>query len=411
MKTRITLLLILIFSMQLAVSGQTTWASVSQPGVNFMAAGNNTGYAFYNESIGSHGMKYYLNKSSDSFRNFETIKTKSGDFGCYSLDEICFSSCDSGYLAEVCQGISNIYKTTDGGTTWEETGFGGTYGLSMHVYSSEMLYYSFFPGGNNYSYLMANETNIYTTKKYIFSKDNYQYPNCNTKIHFINDSTGFIICNDTLNNAVLLKSVNYGYDWNEILTVNNTTFTDMVFNTSDHCIITAANGSIYKTNDSWSSWSEININDTSGLNSVCFANDTGYIAGNNGLVYASYDNGGTWIQLDFVNTNNLIYVYAQEDEKIYVLDDAGALYSNIDDTGIDQNNKLRVTIYPNPAKDWINIRVDGNFTIKSIELYSLEGQKILQTKACKLNTSYLKKGVYLLKIDTNKGIIIEKIIR
>ena len=60
-----------------------------------------------------------------------------------------------------------------------------------------------------------------------------------------------------------------------------------------------------------------------------------------------------------------------------------------------------ISIYPNPAKDFVNIQSD--IKIKSAEIYNMAGQKVLESKATKINTSNLKPGVYMVKITDVKN--------
>lgn len=64
-------------------------------------------------------------------------------------------------------------------------------------------------------------------------------------------------------------------------------------------------------------------------------------------------------------------------------------------------------IYPNPAKDFINIQTDEE--IISITIYSKTGQivKNIKTNSKKLDISNIPSGIYTLKIETNNGILTE----
>jgi hypothetical protein len=118
---------------------------------------------------------------------------------CYSIGgEMFFIDANIGFIAEICQSYASIYKTVNGGQTWTDTGFNGMVGLAMYFLDENNGYYAFHPGGNNKSYFRKNSSNMFETYKYIFSNLSSK-----TKIKFINDSTGFIICRDTLNNAVI----------------------------------------------------------------------------------------------------------------------------------------------------------------------------------------------------------------
>jgi hypothetical protein len=66
------------------------------------------------------------------------------------------------------------------------------------------------------------------------------------------------------------------------------------------------------------------------------------------------------------------------------------------------------SIYPNPAKE--SIYVNGP-DIQSIDVFTLEGKRIFSSNQQKLNINALKKGTYLLNINTGKGIVSKKLIR
>lgn len=80
-----------------------------------------------------------------------------------------------------------------------------------------------------------------------------------------------------------------------------------------------------------------------------------------------------------------------------------------------KSNKIRV--YPVPAKDKISVEVLGNYySIQSIELFNLLGEKVLEksskslTNKYNLNVESLRKGIYLLKINENHSFSLHKII-
>jgi hypothetical protein len=72
-------------------------------------------------------------------------------------------------------------------------------------------------------------------------------------------------------------------------------------------------------------------------------------------------------------------------------------------------NNLKATIYPNPTSDNFTIEMDSN--IKSVEIYSLQGQKVLTSKLKDVDVSNLSKGIYLVQIeDENNNISTQKLI-
>lgn len=75
------------------------------------------------------------------------------------------------------------------------------------------------------------------------------------------------------------------------------------------------------------------------------------------------------------------------------------------------NSAIKINIYPNPVKHYLNIQT--NDKIMSIEIFDLNG-RILQniiSSETKINVSNLKKGIYIIKINTSKGSTTQKIIK
>lgn len=407
-----TLFLIFALLFITGVQGQTNWTLISQPGVNLIITNETTGYSYLNETVGSHGMKYTLKKSTDGFHSYATIRTKTGELGCYGLDEMFYINSDTGFIAELCQGNTSLYKTVDGGQTWTQTEFGGTYGSSMNFLNENNGYFSFFPGAGNDSYLIRNGTVVYTTKKYIFTKDNYPYPNHITKIEFLNDSTGFIICKDTLDNAVILKTSNFGSNWSEVKVLNNNLFKDISFISDSIGFVIGANGYILKTDDYGENWQTIDSNTSNDLNSIDFSNDSvGYIVGDDGLILKSQNNGLTWNQESFINTNDLIYTRSFNNGDLYINDANGNLYSNTINSVNIENINDNIFISPNPTKDIIHISIPAIIQNYNIELFNTQGVNLLSTTENEMNLSKLKSGVYLITIESDYGIYKTKIIK
>lgn len=74
------------------------------------------------------------------------------------------------------------------------------------------------------------------------------------------------------------------------------------------------------------------------------------------------------------------------------------------------NNNLKFNLYPNPANDVVSISLDNE--LKSVEVYSLQGQKVLVTTDKEFNVSQLNSGVYLVKVeDVNGNVSTQKLIK
>ncbi len=100
-----------------------------------------------------------------------------------------------------------------------------------------------------------------------------------------------------------------------------------------------------------------------------------------------------------------IYNYVLNATEISNLHTSNMLTSENFDT-----NNLEVGVYPNPVNDVLNI--DTKEEVLSVEVYALQGQKVLSSKQNKINVSELPAGIYLVRIeDVNNNIATKKIIK
>lgn len=376
MKTAQTFLRFFLLLIPLSGFTQTTWYTIAQPGTEFIIVNEQNGYSFLNETVGSHGMSYTLKKSADGFQSFIPVRSNSGQFGCYSLDEMFFLSPDTGWIVEVCQGMASILRTNDGGQNWAGTGFGGTYGMSLYFLNDTLGYYSFWPGASNSSYLFRNSTNVFTTFKYRFSKDNYLAPTTSTRIRFINDSTGFITCSDTLEQAVILKTTDRGVHWAECYVTDSCRFFDLMFLTDSTGWVTGSGGTLLKTVNCGQDWQKISSNTLSDLRSLDMTPEgKGLVAGSQGTLLYTDDFGESWSPMNFPDTTGLIYVRLFSNDHLFVLGANGTLYSNQSNIGIKETQNTAFRIFPNPAKDQLTIHgsTDAAWLI-SAKIYNPEGR-------------------------------------
>lgn len=66
-------------------------------------------------------------------------------------------------------------------------------------------------------------------------------------------------------------------------------------------------------------------------------------------------------------------------------------------------NNLKFNLYPNPSTDFVNISLDSE--IKSVEIYSLQGQKVTASTEKEINVSGLSNGIYMVRVEDENGAI------
>lgn len=88
---------------------------------------------------------------------------------------------------------------------------------------------------------------------------------------------------------------------------------------------------------------------------------------------------------------------------------------NLDDVEISLGNNIAnvessVNIYPIPANTMVN--VDANSNINNVEIYTVSGQKVgdfsANSNTTTINTENLSTGMYMMKINTENGVINKK---
>ena len=82
----------------------------------------------------------------------------------------------------------------------------------------------------------------------------------------------------------------------------------------------------------------------------------------------------------------------------------------IDPLSVNESNSANnFKIFPNPATDTFTIETEND--IKSVEIYSIQGQKVVTSTSKDINVSTLSKGMYLVRIeDVDNAVATKKLI-
>ena len=138
-------------------------------------------------------------------------------------------------------------------------------------------------------------------------------------------------------------------------------------------------------------------------------------------LYINNDGLGNFNTKQVISTNlELIKsIYAVDmdfDGDIDVLtasDDKISWFKNQSILNITNNSVNIISLHPNPTNDIINIKNINDLEISSINIYNILGKLILneEKQFNQLDVSDLVTGIYLIKIETNEGVISKKIIK
>ena len=213
-------------------------------------------------------------------------------------------------------------------------------------------------------------------------------------------------------------------------------------------------GGVYLSTNNGVSWYASNIGLTEKIVETLFIRGTNIFAGTIVGVYLSNDNSNSWILANHgmstctfhsilnygnyliagtddgvaISSNNQIYwnltglsnvlSLALKGDTIFAgTQSAGVWKRSISEmtAGINENTiNNNVSIYPNPTKD--NLTIETNLNKEQrLEIINLIGQtvytNIINNKKATVNTSAFAKGVYILKLSSDKETVVRKFVK
>ena len=93
------------------------------------------------------------------------------------------------------------------------------------------------------------------------------------------------------------------------------------------------------------------------------------------------------------------------------------LFENCSTTGIEENNtSINFNVYPNPATDYVTIKLDESASDIKVDLVSVTGKLIYSASSINNNRigidlSSVSKGVYFLKISVDSETVLQKLVK
>ena len=402
-----TLIFCLLFLLSF-LSAFAQWDSVGVYVQGSTILSENTGYYFTNETSGYHGIRSKLFKSADGFKTWQKIYEKAGDMGCCVIGTIFFCNDSVGFMSNYSAGYGGFSRTFNGGKSWSFVLDGAPpvrifflrpdYGYSIWPgYGS--------PGGKGAVHLIANgkDTIQYISTKYTFSDYWGEW------IYFINDSTGFISCSDSLNKKVILRTADYGISW-EPLPDSLGTNKIIQFPSNSKGYILNSDGDLYASMNLGATWQFIGHLSNETLNSMSFVNDEkGYIVGNNGLILKTFDGGIHWDTEIFKPESDLVKIQFVNDsvgflvaKTVYFNQTFYFLYKTASNVSVPEHNEKPpvVRLHPNPAHSQIFLELSPGIKLPScLEIISMEGITLIRLDEFQsvIDVSALSPGLYGLK--------------
>lgn len=205
----------------------------------------------------------------------------------HSFSDIFFTSDQIGY------GVSSgVYKTTNGGYTWEVK------------FQSDPLRKIFFVDSLN-GYAIGNGGLIAkTVNGNYFTIPSYLYSSEPRDLHFIDRDTGYVICDA----GKIRKTLNGCTDWIVLVSGTTQNLKSVHFTSPSTGYIVGDNGTILKTINYGQNWNSLSCGTTANLKTVYFFNDSvGFIVSEFHQSYKTIDGGNNWVLLPQLLPSNAIH--------------------------------------------------------------------------------------------------------
>ncbi len=332
-----------------------------------------------------------------------------------SLKDLTFVSREQGWLI----GSDHLFATKDGGDTWERI-----YDIQQRNAVSDL---AFTDAENGWMLWGLHEKDTIRRtvdggRTWVVQKE---FPEQLTGIHFVNDSTGWV-----LSPHDLYFTKDYGENWDLRKHDTTTWFSAINFQNESTGWITGSASlipqrpALFFTSDGGGTWENLLVNDPESplaresLNGIAFNDhNTGWIRGRGNHLYRTTDRGLTWTrQTHFLEWESgaLRDLFALPDGQVWFVGDNGfilnykAQATDVEDQFAVSLKRSGIHIYPNPAAGNLAIDVPLSFRAAApitIRVFNLMGKLVLQrmqqgdVRQINLDATQLSTGVYFLELQ------------
>ena len=234
--------------------------------------------------VGGYGsISSTLLKTTDGGNTYTSIATPS----LFSIQSMWFFNKDTGYILN---GSTQLYYTTNGGTSWSFKRSLGIY--STGEYGPTSLY--FVNRNVGFAITFQGSGKIYRTLNGGLIWDSISIPsNGYYKIHFINSNMGFV----STSSGQIMKTTNGGTTWTQVAQPTGNALYNVVFLNQDTGFAVGSLGNyILKSVDGGVNWTSVFVGSSlTTAKHIVFIANKAYLIGNG--IYVSSDRGNTWAQM------------------------------------------------------------------------------------------------------------------
>ena len=213
----------------------------------------------------------------------------------------------------------------------------------------------------------------------------------------------------------IYKSVNDGTEWTELYVTEDFDINDIAVNSFDaNEWAIATEGGVFTTTDKGVNWTL--ATEATAANIIKFSNvqDGIIVAGvynSEGASFITYFNGESWMSvqpddIEYAHSYTMDFTFEEGEVTAYIgTVDIGVLryVFDIEETaGTPDIISQKLSIFPNPSSGIVTV-IAGNEAVTKAELYSITGQKIMETVSGTIDISALSSGIYIIKAETTNG--------
>lgn len=336
----------------------------------------------------------HIFKTIDAGAHWEQVST----IPLFYPTNLFFTSPLVGYVS-FCNG--ELTKTTDGGLTWEQLETNITACISGITFTNPST-----------GYLIIEEPpcSILKTEdagaswQTIYQSGSFE---ALRGIHFVNENVGFVVTSGSC-----LRTLDAGLSWTDHPISDTSIFMDVFFPNEQLGYIAGFSGEVYKTLDGGETWYYLPLPDYSTISKLFFTDEnTGYALGNSGDFYQTNNGGVTWIKLNYMPKSWFNSIWFTSDLAGYICGGNGLIMKTDNGGAVWINSNAKkpssTTIWPNPAKDELNISCNTHQPLK-VKLYNAVGVLVkeleLSTGNEKINISELGVGLYVVQVLFEEGL-------
>ena len=100
-----------------------------------------------------------------------------------------------------------------------------------------------------------------------------------------------------------------------------------------------------------------------------------------------------------------------------ISDECSGLFQNVNviynHVSIEENTKANVSVYPNPAKDYIKLAISGQLSV--VRIYNCIGTIVeemeIDSEDVEIDISEYNSGIYFININGENGNVIKKFVK